>query len=431
MPKESLKKISITNQKGGVGKTTTSVNLAASLAAAGYKTLLVDLDPQGNASSGLGIDRFVSKTVYDVLIGAISLNEAIQDSPIELLKVIPANQNLIGAEVELINAISREKKLKNALKELPDDFDFVIFDCAPSLGLLTINAFTASDSIMIPLQCEYYAMEGLGQLLNTYQIVKEDLNEDLQIEGILLTMFDPRNKLTHEVVKEMKSHFPEQLYEAKIPRNVKLSEAPSFGKPVLIYDMESKGCRAYMDVASELLVRSGLSAPDWSAYIAEQRDAQKQALAEAASSEQAEQDAVVAAQNVEVEVKADEPAELPVEENVLSSELEQVMTSEERLQPNTTEQKLESVTEEVVTQEHSENEPTENEFVAEAANADAVETIALENQLRAETQQEVANEVASETSPLPTEEKEETEEWKRPITVKSSTEVSSETSTQV
>ncbi len=258
-----LKKISVANQKGGVGKTTTSVNLAASLAAAGHRCLLIDLDPQGNASSGLGVDRHTSATIYDVLIGRKDLLECIQNSPLENLKVIPANQNLIGAEVELINAISREKKLKTALKRLPNDYSFVIFDCPPSLGLLTINAFTASDSLLIPTQCEYYAMEGLGQLLNTFQIVKEDLNEDLRIEGILLTMFDPRNKLTHEVVKEMKQHFPEELLEAVIPRNVKLSEAPSFGKPVLLYDFESKGAAAYLALAAEVLKRNGLEAPNW------------------------------------------------------------------------------------------------------------------------------------------------------------------------
>ncbi len=262
-----LKIISVANQKGGVGKTTSSVNFAASLAAAGYKTLLIDLDPQGNASSGLGIDRYASATIYDVLIGRTELTQSIQASALDQLYVIPANQNLIGAEVELINAISRERKLKTALKKLPSDFRFVVFDCPPSLGLLTINAFTASHSLLIPIQCEYYAMEGLGQLLNTFQIVKEDLNHDLIIEGIVPTMFDPRNKLTHEVVKEMHNHFPNELYETRVPRNVKLSEAPSFGKPVLLYDWESKGCQAYLQLAGEFLVRNGYPAPDWSVLM--------------------------------------------------------------------------------------------------------------------------------------------------------------------
>lgn len=261
--KSKLRVVSVANQKGGVGKTTTAVNFSASLAFSGHKTLLIDLDPQGNASSGLGVDRFGSLTIYDVLIGRSEITEAIQAGPHEKLFVIPANQNLIGAEVELINAISREKKLKAALKKIPEDFEFVVFDCPPSLGLLTINAFTASTSLLIPIQCEYYAMEGLGQLLNTFQIVKEDLNQDLTIDGILLTMFDPRNKLTHEVVKEMKTHFPNELLETAIPRNVKLSEAPSFGKPVILYDQESKGCVSYLKMTAEILVRLGFEDPRW------------------------------------------------------------------------------------------------------------------------------------------------------------------------
>lgn len=255
---QTAKIISIANRKGGVGKTTTAVNISASLAHRfKKKTLLIDLDPQGNASSGLGIDRHASSTIYDVLIGRKEISECIQKTKTENLDIIPANPNLIGAEVELVHAISREKKLKQAFKKIPELYDFIFFDCPPSLGLLTINAFTASHSILIPTQCEYYAMEGLGQLLNTYQIVKDDLNQELQIEGILLTMYDPRNKLTHEVVLEMKLHFPNKLFESVVPRNVKLSECSSFGKPILLYEPESKGCLAYMQVAEELLKRNG------------------------------------------------------------------------------------------------------------------------------------------------------------------------------
>lgn len=280
----SQKRIAIANQKGGVGKTTTSVNLAASLAAAGHKTLLIDLDPQGNASSGLGADRHASSTIYHVLIGEKELIDATQQTKVDNLFVCTANQDLIGAEVELINSISRERKLKAALKSIENDFEFIVFDCPPSLGLLTINAFTASDSVIIPTQCEYYSLEGLGQLLNTFQLVKDELNDDLYIEGILLTMFDPRNKLTHEVVKELEQHFPQQLFKTRIPRNVKLSEAPSFGAPVLVYDKESKGCTAYLQLAEEVLVNNQFEKPNWAELfkteepVAEQADVQQQVV---------------------------------------------------------------------------------------------------------------------------------------------------------
>lgn len=294
--------ISVANQKGGVGKTTTSVNFAADLAYLGYKTLLIDLDPQGNASSGLGLDRHTSSTIYDVLIGQKELPETIQRTALDGLFVIPANPNLIGAEVELINAISREKKLKQALKKLPSEIKFVVFDCPPSLGLLTINAFTASHSILIPTQCEYYALEGLGQLLSTFQIVKEDLNEALEIEGVVLTMFDPRNKLTHEVVKEMEQHFPEKLYATRIPRNVKLSESPSFGKPIVLYDPESKGSAAYLQLAKEALTKWNLFTPDMDEKISRAINPVDE---ESAPVEEVAQ--------VAVDTKVDVPAEIRVE----------------------------------------------------------------------------------------------------------------------
>lgn len=324
--------ISVANQKGGVGKTTTSVNLAADLAYLGFKTLLIDLDPQGNASSGLGIDRHTSSTIYDVLIGQKELTECIQTTPLTDLHVIPANPNLIGAEVELINAISREKKLKTALKKLPEDFKFVVFDCPPSLGLLTINAFTASHSILIPTQCEYYALEGLGQLLTTFQIVKEDLNESLEIEGVVLTMFDPRNKLTHEVVRELKSHFPEKLLNSNIPRNVKLSESPSFGRPIILYEPTSKGCAAYLQLAKELLTRWGLFDAKHEELI--DRAARDE---EASPTSSAASEPVPAVEPTEIEVRAEVPVELPAEAPVElppESVVEAVAVSEEEVLVN-------------------------------------------------------------------------------------------------
>lgn len=344
------KVVSVANQKGGVGKTTTAVNLAASLAVAGKKTLLIDLDPQGNATSGLGIDRHTSSTIYDVLIGRKELPDCIQPTELLTLCVIPANQNLIGAEVELINAISREKKLKLALKKLPKDFEFVIFDCPPSLGLLTINAFTASHSILIPTQCEYYALEGLGQLLSTYQIVKEDLNENLEIEGVVLTMFDPRNKLTHEVVKEMKSHFPEKLYETVIPRNVKLSESPSFGKPVVIYDPESKGCLAYLELAKEFLRRNNISTEGFEKVVPAAEPAPEAALEAAQSPEVSTEVAVekevvsepvveVAAEQTDSELRSEAATEIlaAVENHLETSEQPTEIIAEQNLSEQVTE----------------------------------------------------------------------------------------------
>ncbi len=246
--------ISIANQKGGVGKTTTSVNMSACLSEMGRRVLLVDMDPQGNASSGLGIRKKdqSDKNVYRVLIGELGIRDAIQPTEHKNLFIISANPDLVGAEIELIDMPQREYKLKEALKLVSIDYDYVIIDCPPSLGMLTINAMTASSSFIVPLQCEYYALEGLSQLLNTAGLLKRKLNPDLKIEGIALTMFDRRNNLSHQVVNEIRSHFGKKVFDSIIPRNVRLSEAPSHGQSILMYDPRSVGAKMYLSLAREV-----------------------------------------------------------------------------------------------------------------------------------------------------------------------------------
>ena len=246
--------ISITNQKGGVGKTTTAINISASLAVAEKKVLLVDLDPQGNASSGCGVDRKVLKaSIYDAFTGKIDAKGLILSTELKCLKLIPASIDLIGAELELVDVTERERVLKKAIEPLRKDFDFVVLDCPPSLGLLTINALTAADSVIIPVQCEYYAMEGLSQILNTIDLVQRSLNRALIIEGILLTMFDSRNNLSHQVADEIKGHFKDKVFNSIIPRNVALGEAPSHGKPIVLYNIGSKGAQSYLELALEVM----------------------------------------------------------------------------------------------------------------------------------------------------------------------------------
>lgn len=246
--------IALANQKGGVGKTTSSVNLSSSLAFLGKKVLLVDIDPQGNASSGVGVNKGeIEHCIYDVLVDDVAIQDVLHKTDLDNLNVIPATIQLAGAEVELVPAISREIRLKKAIDSIRDDYDYVIIDCPPSLGLLTLNALTAADSVLIPVQCEYYALEGLSQLLNTIRIVQKHLNEDLQIEGVLLTMLDARTNLGIQVIEEVKKYFQNKVFNTIIPRNVRLSEAPSHGKPILLYDAKSKGAEVYLELAKEVV----------------------------------------------------------------------------------------------------------------------------------------------------------------------------------
>ena len=245
--------VSLANQKGGVGKTTTTVNLGTILAKRGKKVLLIDADPQGNATSGLGVEKEVEYSTYDILVNDAKIEDAIQDTIIKNLKVCPANMSLAGAEVELVSMMSREQRLKEKLEEIKDYFDYILIDCPPSLGLITLNAFTASNSVLIPVQCEYFALEGLGQLINTINLVKKHLNKEIQIEGALLTMYDIRTNLSNQVVKEVKKYFGNKVYKTVIPRNVRLSEAPSYGMPITEYDPRSKGAKSYTKFAKEFL----------------------------------------------------------------------------------------------------------------------------------------------------------------------------------
>ena len=245
--------ISVANQKGGVGKTTTTVNLCTIVAKRGKKVLLIDADPQGNATSGLGVEKEVEFSTYDILVNDTEMKDAIQDTFIKNLKVCPANMSLAGAEVELVSMMSREQRLKEKLEKIRDKFDYIFIDCPPSLGLITLNSFTASNSVLIPVQCEYFALEGLGQLINTINLVKKHLNKEIQIEGALLTMYDVRTNLSNQVVKEVKKYFDEKVYKTVIPRNVRLSEAPSYGMPITEYDPRSKGAKSYIKFAKEFL----------------------------------------------------------------------------------------------------------------------------------------------------------------------------------
>jgi len=253
------KTIAIANQKGGVGKTTTAINLAASLAAFEFKTLLIDADPQANSTSGLGFNpKEVKNSIYECMVGLSSVQESILPTEVPFLDIIPSHIDLVGAEIEMINLNNRERKMKDALEAVKESYDFIIMDCSPSLGLITINSLTAADSVIIPVQCEYYALEGLGKLLNTIKIIQSRLNTSLVIEGILLTMYDLRLRLSNQVVNEVNSHFKNMVFETIIPRNVRLTESPSFGVPAILHDADSKGAISYLNLAKEIIRKNGL-----------------------------------------------------------------------------------------------------------------------------------------------------------------------------
>lgn len=255
------KVIGIANQKGGVGKTTTTVNLAASLAALEFKTLIIDADPQANSTSGLGLNpKEIEYSIYDCMLEGVEAKAHIKSTEVDFLDIMPSNIDLVGAEVELVDIENRETRMKETISKIKDDYDFIIIDCSPSLGLTTINALVAADSIIIPVQCEYYALEGLGKLLSTIKIIQQRLNPELEIEGILLTMYDIRQNLSNQVVNEVKQHFKQLTFETIIPRNVRLSESPSFGIPTIAHDANSKGAISYLNLANEILEKNNLAA---------------------------------------------------------------------------------------------------------------------------------------------------------------------------
>lgn len=251
--------IAIANQKGGVGKTTSAINLAASLAALEHKTLVVDADPQANSTSGLGFNpKEIENSIYECMVDEADIGETVTPTDTKYLYLLPSHIDLVGAEIEMVSLEGREKKMRSVLRPLKDDYDFIIVDCSPSLGLITINALTAADSIIIPVQCEYYALEGLGKLLNTIKIIQSRLNPKLEIEGILLTMYDVRLRLSNQVVEEVTNHFKHMVFKTLIPRNIRLSESPSFGLPAIVHDAESKGAVSYLNLAREVLEKNGI-----------------------------------------------------------------------------------------------------------------------------------------------------------------------------